>query len=166
METIQENPYFLFPGTLYASSGPFQITTILGSCVAICLYDPIKKIGGMNHYMLPLWSGKGLASPKFGNIALSKLIEQMIAMGTKKQNLKAKVFGGGVVIQTQSQQFNIGKKNIDIAFKLLDQENIPVIASSTGGNHGRKILFETHTGKVRQKIINNIQAAEQLKHGK
>ena len=162
METQQENPYFLFPGALYVSSKPMQITTVLGSCVAICLYDPVKHIGGMNHFMLPLWNGKGLASPKHGNIAISKLIDQMVSAGALKRNLKAKVFGGGIVIQTQSAQFNIGKKNIDLAFRLLEQEGIPVIASSTGGNHGRKILYDTYTGKVKQKIINNIHEVDQI----
>jgi chemotaxis protein CheD len=63
MET--NNSHFLYPAALFASSQPYVINTILGSCVAVCLWDPVYKVGGMAHYMLPLWNGEGLASPKW-----------------------------------------------------------------------------------------------------
>ena len=64
--------HYLYPSALFAERTPFLVDTILGSCVAVCLYDEHKKIGGINHYMLPLWNGDGLATPKFGNIAIEK----------------------------------------------------------------------------------------------
>ena len=70
--------HFLYPSALFASREPYIVNTILGSCVAVCLYDVKLQIGGINHYMLPFWNGQGLASPKFGNIAISKLLEKMI----------------------------------------------------------------------------------------
>ena len=91
-ETI--NKHFLFPGTIFADPGEFQISTVLGSCVALCLWDSVAKIGGMNHYMLPFWNGEGLATPKYGNIAIEKLLSRMLRLGCRKENLVAKIFGG------------------------------------------------------------------------
>lgn len=145
--------HFLYPAELYVSKAPYQINTILGSCVAVCLFDPITKIGGMNHFMLPYWNGQGLASPKYGNIAIEKLIDKLISMGCSKTNLKAKIFGGGEVIETQVVQFHIGTRNIEIARNALDENKIPIISSSVGGKLGRKIEFNTSTGDVRQKYV-------------
>ena len=149
---------FLYPSTLLVSNSPSVVTTILGSCVAVCLYDPILKIGGINHYMLPLWNGEGLASPKYGNIAIEKLVEKMYQQGSKKTNLVAKVFGGGEVIDTTIKQFNIGERNIKIAKEMLEMYNIPIVAQSVGGKFGRKIQYTTNTGEVKHKFIErNVQ---------
>src|SRR6056297_2647363 len=94
--------HFLYPSTLFASKTPYLVNTILGSCVAVCMYDPVLKIGGINHYMLPLWNGEGLASPKYGNIAIEKLLEKLKSFGSKKYNIKAKIFGGGEVIESHA----------------------------------------------------------------
>jgi chemotaxis protein CheD len=145
--------HFLYPAALFASKSPHQVNTILGSCVSVCLYDPVLMIGGINHYMLPLWNGQGLASPKYGNIAIEKLLEKMISMGSSKHNLRAKVFGGGEVIETNLVQFHIGERNIQIAKQLLDELKIPILGSSLGGKLGRKIEFNTCTGEVRQKYV-------------
>lgn len=145
--------HFLYPAELFASKTPYQINTILGSCVAVCLFDPVLGIGGMNHYMLPYWNGQGLASPKYGNIAIEKLVDKMIALGSNKNNLKAKIFGGGEVIETQVVQFHIGLRNIEVARQLLDEKKIPIISSSVGGKLGRKIELITNTGEVRQKYV-------------
>lgn len=155
--------HFLYPSTILASKEPYIIDTILGSCVAVCLFDPILKIGGMNHYMLPLWNGKGLASPKYGNIAIEKLIEKLIYYGSKKNNLKAKVFGGGEVIATQISHFKIGDRNIQIAEEVLKEFNITILGSSVGGKHGRKIKFNNFTGEVLQRYVKPQNIAEQEK---
>lgn len=151
--------HFLYPAALFASSKPHQVSTILGSCVAVCLYDPVLRIGGINHYMLPLWNGQGLASPKYGNIAIEKLIKKMQHLGSKKHNLKAKVFGGGEVITSNISQFHIGQRNIQLAKDLLKEYNIPIISSSTGGKHGRKIIYFTQTGEVMQRYISSQKAS-------
>ncbi len=149
--------HFLYPAALYASKAPTKVSTILGSCVAVCLYDPFLKIGGINHFMLPYWNGQGLASPKYGNIAIEKLIEKMLSLGSLKSNLKAKVFGGGEVIETNITQFHIGERNIKVAIEMLQEFNIPVVAKSLGGKLGRKIEFTTDSGEVRQKYIEKTQ---------
>ena len=145
--------HFLYPAELYVSKAPYQINTILGSCVAVCLFDPVLNIGGMNHFMLPYWNGQGLASPKYGNIANEKLLDKMLSMGCSKNNLKAKIFGGGEVIETQIVQFHIGTRNIEVAKLFLEEKRIPLVSSSVGGKLGRKIEFLTSTGEVRQKYV-------------
>lgn len=145
--------HYLYPASLFADKEPHVVTTILGSCVAVCLWDPVLGQGGINHYMLPLWNGQGLASPRYGNIAIERLVERLVALGSRKENLKAKVFGGGEVLDTNLDSFHIGQRNIKIAMEMLADYGIPVIAQSVGGKQGRKIEFTTSTGEVRQKYI-------------
>jgi len=147
--------HFLYPSTMFASAQPAEVTTILGSCVAVCLWDRYLGIGGINHYMLPTWNGMELASPKYGNIAIERLVEKMLQLGCKKNNLVAKVFGGGEVITVASSTMHIGERNIMVAEDMLQERNIPIIGRSTGGKNGRKIIFNTHTGEVLQCYIKN-----------
>jgi chemotaxis protein CheD len=145
--------HYLYPSTLFASKDEKVILTVLGSCVSVCLWDSALHYGGMNHYMLPLWNGDGLASPKYGNIANEKLLNKMLSYGSDIRNIKAKIFGGGEVIETQIKMFNIGERNALIALDFLKENNISVIAKSLGGKHGRKILFNTSTGEVLHRFI-------------
>lgn len=145
--------HFLYPAELTAVKKPHRVTTILGSCVAVCLWDPEMQIGGINHFMLPLWNGQGLASPRYGNFATEKLINKMEDLGAHKANLKAKLFGGAEVIIHQSNRLRIGERNVEIARQILREQNIPIISQSAGGHLGRKILFFTDTGKVLLKYI-------------
>lgn len=145
--------YFLYPSAIYTSKEPYLVNTILGSCVSVCLWDKVLKQGGMCHYMLPLWNGEGLASPKYGNIAIEKLIEKLVDLGSQKKNIIAKVFGGGEVIDTETQVFQIGERNIKLAFDILYEMKISIVSSSVGGKFGRKIIFNTHTGEVKQRYV-------------
>ncbi|HAG17168.1 MAG TPA: chemotaxis protein CheD [Bacteroidales bacterium] len=144
---------FIYPGKLEVATNPTQFTTILGSCVAVCLWDTKLKFGGINHFMLPLWNGEGLASPKYGNIAIDKLITKMIWAGASIENMEAKVFGGGNVINTTSNLYNIGERNIEMAFSKLNEYGIRVVGSSTGGKKGRKILMDSSNFKILHKFI-------------
>jgi chemotaxis protein CheD len=145
--------HFLYPAAMFASATPTLVNTILGSCIAVCFWDPSLKIGGINHFMLPFWNGQGLASPKYGNIAIDRLMEKMISMGSNPKAMRAKVFGGGEVIETNIKQFHIGDRNIQVAFEMLEELKIPVISQSVGGKLGRKIQFNTETGEVKHKFI-------------
>jgi chemotaxis protein CheD len=142
--------HYLYPSALFAERTPFLVDTILGSCVAVCLYDEHKKIGGINHYMLPLWNGDGLATPKFGNIAIEKLIERMIQLGCKKEHLKAKLFGGASQINSSME---IGMRNVEVAREILAQHKIPIIAENVFGKVGRKLRYDTGTGQVMMKFL-------------
>ncbi len=127
--------------------------TILGSCVAVCLWDKKNKTGGMNHYMLPFWNGSGLASPKYGNIAIGQLIKKMENMGSNPETMVAKIFGGASMLREQSHIFDIGRRNVELAHELLYDNDIKIVAESTGGEKGRKIFFNTKTGEVLQKLL-------------
>lgn len=152
--------HFLYPAELFVSKTPYQVNTILGSCVSVCLFDPILQIGGINHYMLPYWNGQGLASPKYGNIAIDRLTDKLISLGSNKNNLKAKIFGGGEVIETNIVQFHIGQRNIEVARNMLEDLKIPIVSSSVGGKLGRKIEFFTFSGDVRQKYVQKTQQTQ------
>ncbi|MCG8411948.1 MAG: chemotaxis protein CheD [Bacteroidales bacterium] len=145
--------HFLYPSALFVSAKPCLISTILGSCISVCIYDKELNYGGMCHYMLPYWNGEGLASPKYGNIAIEKLLEKIYSYGSKKQDVVAKVFGGGEVIDFSHPQFHIGKRNINLAFEILNEKKIPILSSSVGGKLGRKLIFCTYTGNVKQKYV-------------
>ena len=142
--------HFLYPSHIFVANQPHEITTVLGSCISVCLYDTQKKIGGMNHYMLPFWNGEGLASVKFGNIAIEKLISEMIRKGCLVKNMVAKVFGGGNQINFTAR---IGDRNAEIARQVLGAHQIKIAAENVGGQLGRKIIFDTHTGTVRMKFV-------------
>lgn len=140
--------HFLHPCTLFAHREAHLVTTVLGSCVAVCLWDARRGVGGMNHYMLPLWNGEGLATPRYGNIAIPRLLEKLQALGSRKEDVVAKVFGGANVLAAAQGIFLIGDRNAALAKEQLAQLGIPIAASQTGGNQGQKILFNTGTGVV------------------
>lgn len=149
-EILEIKKHYLYPSAIFAEREDYLVDTVLGSCVAVCLYDTKLKIGGINHYMLPLWNGEGLASPKYGNIAIEKLIEKMNRMGAREQTMIAKVFGGANQI---GNVMNIGERNIQIAIEMLKAENIRIVAENTGGPIGRKIRFNSGTGEVLLKML-------------
>jgi chemotaxis protein CheD len=142
--------HYLYPSALFASKEAHIVDTILGSCVAVCLFDNKLEIGGINHFMLPLWNGTGLASPKYGNVATEKLIKNMLANGSQVENLIAKVFGGA---NQMDSTMDIGDRNIAIAKEILENHGIRVMAENTGGSIGRKLRYETHTGAVKMKFL-------------
>ncbi len=149
--------HFLLPGALKYSKKTMEITTLLGSCVAICLWDSKLNIGGMNHYMMPYWNGTGLASPKYGNIAINKLINGMVLLGSHPKDIVAKVFGGAAVLRSSDCIFNIGERNIEIQKSILEEVGINVVAKSLGGDRGRKLIFNTATGLVKMKYVKKNQ---------
>lgn len=153
-QDADKKEHYLFPGNLFASTEPYVVTTVLGSCVSVCLIDESAGIGGINHYMLPLWNGEGLASPKYGNIAIEKLLEKVLQLGANRSRLKAKVFGGGEVLKISNGVLNVGERNIKLAEDMLHDMRIHVAGKDVGGQTGRKLLFNTSTGKVLMKRLN------------
>ncbi|MBI5885270.1 MAG: chemotaxis protein CheD [Deltaproteobacteria bacterium] len=133
---------------LFAKNGQYIISTILGSCVAICMWDPILRIGGMNHYLLPLWNGEGLPTPRYGNVAIGMLIEKMISLGSRRDSLKAKIFGGASVLEGIGGLLEVGSRNITLAEETLEQEGVTVLGYDVGGSAGRKVIFFTDSGDV------------------
>ena len=152
IESDYINRYYLYPGSIFASKATYAVDTILGSCVSLCLWDRILKFGSINHFMLPIYDNDGEASCRYGDIAITELIKKMIALGSKKKDLNAKIFGGS---ETGSGKggFNIGKQNLALARKMIREHQIPIASFSVGGNLGRKVIFHTDTGEVLIKFI-------------
>lgn len=147
MPSGSHESHYLHPATIFASERPHFVTTVLGTCVSVCLWDRVRGIGGINHYMLPLWNGTGLASPKFGNIAIPRLIERMEQFGCKRVNMVAKLFGGKSG-DRELPQLNIGARNAELAVAMLKEAHIEVIAQNLCGPFGRKLIYNTETNEV------------------
>ncbi|MBK5275108.1 MAG: chemotaxis protein CheD [Desulfuromonadales bacterium] len=140
--------HFLYPGMLFAEQETHRVTTVLGSCIAVCLYDPIRRIGGINHYMLPLWNGEGLPTPRYGNVAIIALIERLQKFGCLTTRMQAKLFGGAAMWDNGNSFVSVGERNINQAWLMLERYEIPVVAQDLGGSASRKIIFYSETGEV------------------
>ena len=125
------------------------IAAILGSCVAVCLWDPLAKVGGMNHLLLPFQKQSGVDETT-GVVAMEKLINAMVHQGARRRRLRAKVFGGASMLSGNS---GIGAQNADFARQYLEAEGIPCDAESLGGMLARNIQFCPTTGSVTQKFV-------------
>lgn len=137
---------------------PDQLTTLgLGSCVGIVLYDPITKIGGLAHAMLPdsklISNNQNIA--KFVDTGFEKLIDDMISMGASKSRLKAKLAGGAQMFNFSSNNelMKIGQRNVIAAKEALQKHRIPLLAEETGKNYGRTIILDTENGDLTVKSI-------------
>ena len=144
---------YLLPGQLVVSPTPCAVRTILGSCVAVCLWDSTLQIGGMSHFVLPLQPAAQSVteSGRFGNVAIPTLIERLVELGSKRRNLSAKMFGGASIFAKSTapdrgSHHSVGTKNIEIAHRLLNEARIPVAATDLGGFRGRKVIFHVHDG--------------------
>ena len=145
---------YLYPGQIVTSEQPLMVSTILGSCVSICLWDPAEKVGGINHYLLPNNPLNGQSDLRYGNTAIERLIEILLALGVKKQRIVAKVVGGASILTNFSDtRKSIGDQNVDTARTLLAKHGIDISGEQTGGTRGRKLLFHTGNGCVFSKEI-------------
>lgn len=154
----------LLPGDWKATGDGETLITVLGSCVAACLWDPDTNVAGMNHFMLPgeATNGTHYDNAKFGVHSMELLITGLQKLGAQRSRLKAKLFGGGAIVEGISS-VNIGERNADFALDYLKREGIPVVASDLCGPHARKIVFETSTNEVHVKHIKStlrVAAAE------
>ena len=134
------------------------LSTILGSCVAACLRDPVAGVGGMNHFLLP-GSGGAMASggdaTRYGVHLMELLINGLLKQGARRDRLEAKIFGGAKTIASFS---NVGEQNAAFATQFLKDEGIPIVGSSTGGEHGRKLEYWPISGRARQYPLTGAEA--------
>ncbi len=141
--------YYLHPGQLFLSTEACAVTTILGSCVSVCLWDPITRIGGINHFLLPCDLTGTHAIGRFGNLAVRRLIDELIAVGVSSCDLQAKLFGGACVLDAfRHRKDHLGSHNIQIAREALAAASIPVVGADVGGYKGRKLIFFTDNGSA------------------
>ncbi|WP_245434147.1 chemoreceptor glutamine deamidase CheD [Pseudolabrys taiwanensis] len=145
----------VFPGEYYVTKKPDELlVTVLGSCVAACIRDPIAHIGGMNHFMLPHHNsgnwGQDSRSARFGNFAMEKLINELIKAGADRNRMEVKVFGGGNVTDTSNA---IGSENAEFVLRYLEAEGFRCAAQDLGGSLPRRIHYYPSTGRVVRKLL-------------
>ena len=151
----------ILPGEYYVTNNNELVTTVLGSCVSACIRDRVFGIGGMNHFMLPLSEGKGWGgasdftstATRFGNYAMEHMINDILKHGGHKKQLEAKIFGGGRMMDAQT---DIGRTNIDFVCSYLKTEGIPVLAQDVGDIYPRKVIYFPESGKVRVKKLKSM----------
>jgi chemotaxis protein CheD len=145
----------ILPGEYYVTDKDMLIVTVLGSCVAACIRDPLYRICGMNHFMLPEGPGNdgvASASARYGSFAMELLINQLLKLGARRTALEAKVFGAGNVLRALSAG-NVADRNAAFVLEYLKTENIPVAAQDLGGTLPRKVYQFAKTGRVRVKRL-------------
>ena len=157
-QKFNQNVIHIFPGEYHIISSSEIISTLLGSCVAVVLYDPIKRVGGMNHFMLPEAVNPDTfylsSAGKYGMYAMELLINGLIKAGADKRSLRAKVFGGSSMFGEGLQAAgSIPESNTQLAFNFLKLEHIPVVSSDVGGVQARRLFFLLDTFKVYVKKI-------------
>ncbi len=151
MSAEQSRVLPLIQGEFRISDRPDDvITTILGSCIATCLHDPVARIGGANHFLVPGCDKDQGEELRFGINAMELLINSLIRRGAEKSRLTAKVFGGARMTAKGS---NIGLANAEFAIWFLDNEGIGCVSRSIGGNRGRKLKFWPESGRVSQMFM-------------
>lgn len=138
---------YIHAGQVYASAVSTEIVTILGSCVSVCLYDAVRGIGGLNHFMLP--TDSTTPSPRYLRHAMDMLLEQLRSMGASRSRLQAKLFGGASVLKMGESAADLGSRNIEAARARLERERIPIVEECVGGDRGRKLTFITSDGTSR-----------------
>lgn len=148
----------ILPGEFYVTRNRGElITTVLGSCISVCIRDPLSGIGGMNHFMLPVdskqngaWGATVAASTRYGTYAMEQLINRILQGGGNRNRFEIKVFGGGRVM---SGVTDVGKKNIAFIHHYLKVEGFELLAQDVGDVYPRKVLYFPSTGRVRLKKL-------------
>jgi chemotaxis protein methyltransferase CheR len=136
-------------GETHTSTTPVEIKTLLGSCVAACLYDPVSGIGGMNHFLLPHTAATHeIDRQRFGTHAMETLINALMGQGADRQRLQAKIFGGGNVLDGVTRRPTVGEQNGDFAKAFLEKEGIKLVSSRLGGETGVEVRFHPHSGRA------------------
>ncbi len=144
----------LSPAGLFCGDRTFVVSTVLGSCVAVCLWDRTCRRGGMNHFQLPRWDGSG-EPLSYGDAATERLVAEMEALGSLRGSLDAKLFGGAAVLGAGVPGGTVGEKNTEAAFAILQRLGIPVVGGSVGGLLGCHIRFDLATGDV---VLRRVQS--------
>ncbi|SMG23530.1 chemotaxis protein CheD [Dethiosulfovibrio salsuginis] len=148
-ENTAIDSYYLQPGYIFVSRTPSTIRTVLGSCVSVCLWDRKKRWGGMNHYIYSRpWSGQRNA--QFGSISIPYMVKMVLDQGASKADLAAHVVGGA---QNPHLAKEIGRDNAKVALEILGRWSIPIFMEDTGGERGRKVIFNTGTGDISVQIM-------------
>lgn len=152
----------ILPGEFYVTGQNEKIETVLGSCIAVCAYDPHSHVGGMNHFMLPAdkQSSAGMRTElaeanRYGNYAMENMINALLKLGAQRRQLEFKVFGGGRIME---QGTHVGWHNIGFTFDYLYTEGFCVKSQDIGDIYPRKVVFFPTTGRVRVRKLNAMRS--------
>jgi len=153
----------ILPGEYYVTRYDEILTTVVGSCVSACIRDNVRRIGGMNHFMLPThtsslekWENTyASTASRYGSVAMEQMINEILKYGGKRQNLEVKLFGGGRIV---GNMINIGQRNIEFVKDYVKLENLVLLAEDLGDIYPRKILYYPNNGRVR---VKKLRAMEQ-----
>lgn len=147
--------YKILPGEFYVTKDNERIETVLGSCIAACVRDPVLGVGGMNHFMLPVDKGSATTelsdANRYGNYAMENLVNALLRLGAKRERLEFKLFGGGRIMSSKT---NIGWYNIGFAFDYVYTEGFKIISQDIGDVYPRKVLYYPNSGRVRVRRLN------------
>lgn len=147
-------------GEIAVSCAPETIfSAVLGSCIAACLWDPVARLGGMNHVLLPGRESDHHSGNKYGIFAMEALINELMKNGARKVNLVAKIFGGA---RTFENALRVGDANVSFVRKFLDVEGIPIVGENTGGKQARRVKFYPESGKARMLLTGTVETADAL----
>lgn len=139
---------YLHPGQFAVSADDCTMSTILGSCVGVCLHDPVTRVGGLNHFLLPV-APPDAPSPRFGDVAMQRLIAEVCALGAQRGRLLATVIGGACVIEAyQGKAASLGLNNVEAARRALREAGIRITQEQILGNRGRRVAFAPRSGAV------------------
>lgn len=153
----------ILPGEYYVTTHEEIITTVLGSCVSACIRDPLSGIGGMNHFMLPgntgkrmdKWGGDDCLATRYGIAAMEMLINDLLKLGSRKEQLELKLFGGGKVLAMDVN--DVGERNVQFVRQFVKTEGIAVLAEDLGETYPRKVNYFPKTGKVMIRRLRSLQ---------
>jgi chemotaxis receptor (MCP) glutamine deamidase CheD len=138
----------IYIGGVHASAEPALVKTLLGSCIAVCLHDPARGLGGMNHFMLPRGATGDGDPTRFGIHAMDCLIGSLQKLGGDRRRLVAKVFGGAHVLAIRESEAGVPQQNIEFIRQFLREEGLRVLSEDVGGYHPRHVHFHTETGRA------------------
>lgn len=147
----------VLPGEFFVHDEDILITTTLGSCIAACLWDREKRVGGMNHFLLPDGGGNGDVSGRYGSYAMELLIGEMVKRGATRSTMEAKVFGGGAVLGGMNS-INVGERNTAFVMDYLRTERITVVSKDVMDIYPRKVCFLPASGKALVKRLASANA--------
>lgn len=144
---------FLLPGQMFASREATTVTTILGSCVAVCLWSPRTGAGGINHYLLPEGTATEANRFRYGSNANPALLRELLALGCDSCDLQAKVFGGATLMTGMDPATSLGKRNIEMALDFLQTHRIKLVSKHISEQRGCKLSFLTNDGTTQLKTF-------------
>lgn len=151
-EEATSEAHYLHPGQVFASAESRSVATILGSCVAVCLWDETLRAGGMNHFVLAE-AGAQEQSARFAAPAIGQLLRELTALGSRRQSLVAKVFGGACVLRAMAPGHHLGARNVEAAREVLRREGVRIVSEDVGGTRGRRVVFHTDDGSAWVRLL-------------